>query len=295
MTIAFYSVAEHHAFSIRPIYQKMKKMGKDVVSLFNKHPKNTLKYSRIVSSSAFDIPASKRKNTIYHFHSLSPYHTNPAEDDYKYIPLFKGVMFPGEWWVSKWKKLPEHWAVVGWPKNDLLREEGRHSGRTILYASSMHDFQRMKTLRLLIKLSKMFNFFLTIKLHSGTALWYPKQCKALRKEIKGLANVYESDVSGDVVRLFPYVDVLVSESSGALWEFLATGKPSIQMEHAKRWNRLFPGGVVRANFNNLGRIVEVCLDNPETYDFSKWRLKVMGKIDGRAMDRAIKFIEEVFA
>ncbi|GAG87386.1 unnamed protein product, partial [marine sediment metagenome] len=54
----------------RPIYNKMFKMGKDVVSLFNQPVNKLLSQTKIVSGTAPDIPPSKRKNTIYHFHSI---------------------------------------------------------------------------------------------------------------------------------------------------------------------------------------------------------------------------------
>ncbi len=285
--IIFYAVAEHHALAIRPIYLKMREMGKDVVPLFNQPPKKLLPYSRIVSSTAPDVPPEKRKDTIYHFHSLAPYHVNPAETDYKYIPLFKGVIFPGKWWVDKWKKLPELWAVAGWPKNDSLKPSTQHE-KTVLYASSMLDFSRMRTLQLLLKLSNEMVFKLMVKPHHGTAMWYPKQLKAMGK----LTEVVDSTI--DVADLFHEADILISESSGALWEFMATGKPSIQMVQAEKWGRRFPGGVCKADFNSLGKVIERCFDNPDLCGASEWSRKVMGEVDGKATLRAIRFIEEVF-
>lgn len=284
MTV-FWSVAEHHALAIRPIYTKMRKMGKDAVPLFNQPVKKLLPHSSIVSSTAPDIPPSKRRNVIYHFHSLSPYHANPAETDYKYIPLFKGVMFPGPWWVDKWKKKPEHWAVVGWPKTDHLKPSTKHE-RTVLYASSMFNMQRMKTLHLLRTLAKKDGFKLLVKPHHGTAINFPKQLTAMAK----VTNILKSTV--DVTSYFHLADILVSESSGSLWEFMATGKPSIQMKQGERWGRIYPGGVYRANFKNLEKIIQHCFDNPHAPD--EWREKIMGAIDGNATLRAIRFIEEVF-
>lgn len=297
MTIAFYSVAEHHALAIRPIYLKMKQMRKDVTSLLNMNPKTTLKYSSIVSSTAPDIPQTKRKNTLYHFHSLHPMHANPTEQDYKYMQLFKGVMFPGEWWVNKWKGLANS-RVVGWPKSDLLYEtkiDDERKGKTVLYASGMHDFDQLKTLKLLIKLGKKLDFQLMVKPHGGRELWYPELCKAMRRQTSDLPFVRWCKPSVDIAQLFHYADVLISESSGSLWEFLATGKPSIQADiNAHRWSRLFPGGVLKPKLNRLEHALKSCLDNPKAYDFSDWRRRVMGEVDGKATDRAIKFIEEVF-
>lgn len=291
MTVAFYAVAEHHSLAIRPIYHKMKEMGKDVVSLLNQPAKKLLPYDKIVSSTAPDIPASKRKNTIFHFHSLAPYHANPAEDDYKYIPLWKGVMFPGSWWVNKWKKKPEHWAVVGWPKTDYLKPSTQHE-KTVLYASSMHNFSRMRTLQLLLNLSSEMRFKLIVKPHHGTFMWYPKQLKAMTE----LTEIVKSTV--DIADLFHEADILVSESSGALWEFMATGKPSIQMVQAEKWGRRYPGGVCKTDFNSLGKVIERCFDSPrivgDVCGASEWCERVMGKIDGKASLRAIRFIEEVF-
>lgn len=283
--IAFWSVAEHHALAIRPIYNKMKALGKNVVDLFNQPPGTLLSYPHIVSGTAVDVPPSKRTDTIYHFHSLSPYHADPSEDDYKYLPLFKGLMFPGEWWVDKWQEKPEHWAIVGWPKSDLLKLPTDHE-RTVLYASSMHDFERMKTLRLLIELSGKIGFKLIVKPHYGTEMWYPEQLAAMSE----LIPIEKS--TGDIFEYFHLADVLVSEASGSLWEFMATGRPSIQMSQAERWNRIYPGGVYKASFDTLEKVLEEAFKAPTST--SDWCKKVMGDIDGKATDRAIAFIEEVF-
>lgn len=302
MTVCFWSAAEHHALAIRPIYNKMRNIGRNVVPLFNQPAKKLLPYNKIVSSTAPDIPPSKRKNTIYHFHSLHPIHANPVEDDYKYMPLFKGVMFSGSWWINKWKKLPKHWAVVGWPKNDLLKKTRSHLGKpyysptrkTVLYGSTMHNLDQLKTLKLLIKLSTKMDFTLMVKSSGGRARWYPDLCKAMQKEIR-THNISWHKPQSDIVNLFPYADVLVSESSGSLWEFLATGRPSIQVDiNAHRWNRLFPGGVLIAKLNKLEQTLKSALNNPDSHDFSKWRTQLMGEIDGKATDRAIAFIEKVF-
>lgn len=291
LTIIFYSSCKHHAFAIQPIYNKMVSQGKDVIAISNQDFKKASGYKQIVSSTAIEA-FPKRNNTIFHFHSLSPYHTNPGEQDYKYIPYFKAVIFPGMWWVNKWKKLPELWRVVGWPKTDSLINLKKLDSKTVLYASSMFDFYRMKTLRLLLHLSHKLKFKLIVKPHHGTAMWFKKELNALVSEAEKEATVIQSDI--DVVSLFGIADILVSEASGALWEFLATGKPSIQMQQGERWGRVFPGGILKANFENLENIVQGCFDNPDITKSSGWCEKVMSKIDGKATKRAIQFIEEVF-
>lgn len=288
--IAFWSVLEHHAISIRPIYNKMRAQGKEVVGLFNRPVGELFPYSCIVSGTAPDIPVSKRCDTIYHFHSLSPLHIKPSEGDYKYIPLFKGVMFPGMWWVDKWPKKPEHWAVVGWPKNDLLQPMTKRHEPTVLFAASMFNFERMKTLATLIELSKKIGFRLIVKPHHGIEAWYPKQLEAMARLVQ------MEDSTADISAYFHLADVLVSESSGALWEFMATGRPSIFMEHSKKWGRSYPGGVLEASFETLEETLGVALRSPGKLSEERtlWRERVMGKLDGKATDRAIEFIEGVF-
>lgn len=291
MTIAFWSILEHHALALRPIYDKMKAQGKDVVALFN-HPKEELlPYPRIVTGSPSNFPRSKRLSAIYHFHSLSPIHIKPREGDYKWLPLFKGVMFPSEWWAAKWPKKPKHWAAVGWPKNDLL-EPRTASGPTVLYASSMFNLQRMKTLRLLIGLSEKMNFKLIVKPHHGIKAWFPKQLVAMAE----LVHLEES--TADIAAYFHLADVLVSESSGVLWEFMATDRPSIQMKHGEdRGHRTYPGGILRATFEALEATLRTAFENPgiASSEIALWREKVMGKLDGKSTDRAIAFIEKVFS
>lgn len=297
--IAFWSVLEHHALAIRPIYNKMKAQGKNVVDLFNHPARELLPYECIVSGTAPNIPRSKRRSTIYHFHSVHPVHANPIERDHKYLPLLKGVMFPGEWWVSHWKRLPPYWRVIGWPKSDLLQsgppQKPKGFSGTVLYATGMHNFDRLKTLHLLIKLSKELGFRLLVKPHGGRTKWYPELLKTVY-EITETSSIQCFDALDDISNLFQYADILVGESSGSLWEFLATGRPSIHVDiNARAWHRVFPGGVVKGTLETLPEILEFCLTHPHHYDFSEWREKVIGKVDGKATDRAIAFIEEVFS
>ena len=291
--IVFYAVAEHHAVAIRPIYEQMKRQGKNVEAVFNQPFQKASEYSSIVSSTAAEAGMAKAKDTIYHFHSLSPYHVNPSEQDYRYIPLFKAVMFPGEWWVTKWKNLPKH-AVVGWPKSDILFQlpETPHE-RTVLYASSMNDFLRMQTLKEMIHLSETADFNLMVKPHGGTAMWFPRQHQAMKETcLSKRVEIIEHAV--DITTLFPLVDVIVSESSGALWEFLATDKPAIQMTQATRYGRPLFQGILHSNITDLGKTIQKCFDNPSICKDIGWREKIMGKVDGKSTDRAIRFIEEVF-
>ena len=289
-TIAFWSILEHHALALRPIYDKMKVQGKDVVALFNHPKKELLPYSCIVTGTASNIPQAKRLNTIYHFHSLAPHHASPREADYKWVPFFKGVMFPGEWWVDKWPKKPEHWAVVGWSKNDLLQPR-TDSEPTVLYASSMFNRQRMKTLRSLISLSRKMSFKLIVKPHYGIKAWFPQQLK----DMAALVHLEES--AADIAAYFHLADALVSESSGTLWEFMATGRPSIQMKQGEdRGRRIYPGGLLRATFETLEATLRTTFETPEVIssEIALWRERIMGELDGKATDRAIAFIEKVF-
>lgn len=296
--VAFWSVCGHHTHATRPIYDKMKASGKPVKAFFGKPFKTVEKYRNVVASTA-QVSPTKRKDTIYHFHSLSPYHTNPHEQDYRFIPLFKAVMFPGEWWVNKWNRLPKHWAVVGWPKTDfIIKQKSKTLGKAVLYAPCMfngvmHGY-RTKTLRLLLRLSKSMSFTLIFKAHGGLRMWFPKEYRALVDELKGKKNVRFASAKIDVASLFGDADVLVSAASGALWEFMATGKPSILLTHAGKWGRTYPGGVLKANFQNLHKVLKKCFENPQICKDTGWREKVMGKLDGKATERAIKFIEEVF-
>ncbi len=292
LTICFYSVAEQHSAAIRPIYRKMKELGKDAVAVFNQPFKKATKYNHIVSSTAQEA-LPRAKNTIYHFHSLSPYHTNPAEQDYKHMKLFKAVMLPGSWWVNKWKNIRKS-KIVGWPKSDFLFGNRKQSStKTVLYASSMHDFNRMKTLKLLITLSKQLSFTLLVKAHGGTYQFYKDQYKNMTSELQK-NKMKLLDPLSDITIVFPLADIVVSESSGVLWEFMATGRPSIHMKQGEKWGRVFPGGVLKADFNSLRLVIKKCFDNPDITKHLGWREKVMGEIDGKACLRAIKFIEETF-
>lgn len=310
MKIAFWSVAEHHQVALLPIYKEMKKKGFNVADLSLKPFKATEAYDGVVTSTAPDVPPSERRRCIYAFHSLAVWHRHPKCEDYPLIPKFKGVMFPGLWWLQPYRnehRLPQHYAVVGWPKSDMLFKPNLECverykwnlnlslpcDKTVLYASSMSDYQRMKTVQLLIQLSRKMRFNLIVKIHQGTNLWYPQTINPVRAALKGL-NLIES--IKDITPLFPLSDVIISESSGTLWEFMITGKPSIQMEHTPPAKK-YPGGVLTANFTSLEEKIKVCLRNPDILkkDRDLWLRKAVNTPDGTATEKAISFIKEVFS
>lgn len=226
----------------------MAQQGKDVLFQISSRPP---KEGNVVTSSAHVAGAYGKplNRFIYLNHSLG---THEIYGDYPIARRFKAVMFPGVWWKAKMKNLPRN-MVVGWPKSDVLFDGKpvEKRGQTLLYASSYTALNRKAALeraryaKIIIKIARKLGFNVFIKPHPAMIDSNFKLLKALgSKNVRVLPRKPENSMS-----IFPLVDAMVSETSGILCEFLATGKPAVQLSRSAK--HVIPGGVFSSKVESI--------------------------------------------
>ncbi len=295
--ITFWTECTHHAQSIKMIYNEMLRRGRDVIWKISKRPP---KKGNFVTSSAqvACVYGKPLDRIIYLNHSLD---RHELSRDYPSARRFKAVMFPGVWWQKRMKNPPRN-RVVGWPKSDILsqvnaarlrRKIGLPIGKVLYYtASYTYRSKKMaenlvRTAKTVFKCARRTGFRTLVKLHPGML---PEYFKMARKAMSRERGVFVlSRHFGNSMIPFPIANALTSETSGVLTEFLATGKPSIQLSPSVKHR--CPGGVFNVKVENLDKILGKLKPHPEA---KKWRNLLMGKVDGRASERAANFIEKVF-
>lgn len=274
------------------------------------------KHDNVVVSYIHGVPKTMREKTIFFTHGLAM-----AElwEDYPATKVCKAVMYPGSYHVRKMRQagmLPKRYAVVGWPKSDLLFSEQLPKiiaeeraklklpyEHTLLYAMSYIDWskerlaRRQILLKELLQLSRKHRFNLIVKTHAWMKKGWAQQLLKPARHKKGVTVIHT--LQFDITRLFPIADALISEQSGTLWEFLATRKPSIQFMPDEERKR-YPGGVLHPKPENLSKRIQDCFKNPKLVEglrspqgSKEWFKKAMNSPDGHATDRAIKFLTEV--
>lgn len=262
------------------------------------------KHGNIITSSGLRAWAygQPHNRIIYINHGLA---RHELYSEYPKARSLKAVLFPGQWWKNHMRTPPLN-RVVGWPKTDILfdsnldiaklrKNVGVPDGRLILYASSWCNFnmdrvhRRLKYAKALSACGEKLGFNILLKPHPGMS---PKNFEFLKKEVEKLGNVYVIPLHWlkNIIALFPLVEALTSEHSGSLMEFLAVNKPAIQLTP---WfeEKKAVGAVFQADINNLTSVFSSLKPHPEV---AKWRKLMMGKVDGKASERAANFIEKVF-
>lgn len=298
LMITFWSECTHHSQSIKMIYNEMVRRGRKVAWKISRRPP---KKGNFVTSSAHVAWAQGKPHNriIYLNHSLD---RHELSRDYPLARKFKAVMFPGVWWQKRMKNPPLN-VVIGWPKSDILfkvnvdrlrKRIGIPKGKTLYYASSYTYrsnkmvVNQIKNAKALFKNARKVGFMTLVKLHPGML---PENFNLAKRAMGKERAVYIlSRNFGNSMIPFPISNVLASETSGLLAEFLATNKPSIQFSASVKHR--CPGGVFNVKVENMNKILSNLKPHPEA---KKWRNLLMGKVDGKASERAANFIEKVFS
>jgi len=223
-------------------------------------------------------------------------------------------LLPGKYWFNLFAKRPfkrDQLIIIGYPKLDILFSPNRNLtikkikerfhfndlpySKTVLYAPSWNWFGFPSFDRSIFSILEMANKLslnLLIKphplLHRSHA--YHK-AKIASKEMKNTRWINPNE---DIVQFYLIADILVSDTSSTLREFMLTGNPSIQLTNIRRKELLFPE-VMWASLENLPETVVRAVDNPGEYaSVRQKRVKeLFFKLDGRASERAVRFIREV--
>ena len=98
----------------------------------------------------------------------------------------------------------------------------------------------------------------------------------------------------DIFSFYLFADILISDVSSTLREFMLTDKPSIQLTNIPRQELLFPG-VIWSSLENLPKTIVQAVDNPDESAPArrKWIKRLFFKPDGHASERAVRVIKKI--
>ena len=206
-------------------------------------------------------------------------------------------------------------TVTGFTKLDLLETDWHHKKgdnkkTTILYAPTFFPSSLQKTIPFLHDLS---SYKIIIKLHHfyWTKPRYIRIRKNLEYSIKNKKNIYlVSFEKYNLIDQFLKSDILISDYSSAIFEFLPFNRPIIQtVYYSLRWRyKLFPYLLdKRLDLDRIEALdfIEVCQDEKRLQNIlnttlnnpnrlSKQRLNAcstyLGQVDGQASKRVVDAI-----
>lgn len=265
------------------------------------------------------------EKTVYVFHSLGPNEGESAPP----VPKIMGQLLSGPYWLEQQKtRYPaEHHRLkmVGWPKSDIVFSPKRREiearvrkelnlspkKKTVLWGGChlalplreryVTHPQIRNVWDSLCQAKRELGFNLIVKPHVWTGFKLGGAPLDIPEEWEGEDVIWlDPRVSGNIYEQFLVADVLVSDFVESLpVEFLLMRKPSII------WSRDFGGAtfgggepfpVIEAEPQNIGKIVEEGLDNPEmgiVEETESWSEKMFYRPDGHASERAVDAILEL--
>ena len=208
-------------------------------------------------------------------------------------------------------------VVTGFPKLDIMKKDNTElketlnldpNKKTILYAPTFYPSSIEVFGDRLGKLTRKFN--LIVKLHHFS--WVLKKYKHQRVLFENLALIYDHIrlipvEFTNIAELYNLSDVLLTEASSTLFEFLATENPVIVCEFKHlRWNhRLFTSRFTKRMDHEInsqldfvyklkkpGRlkkmIEKAIIEQPARAELLRKRqMDILGIVDGKAADRVV--------
>jgi len=239
-----------------------------------------------------------------------------AESDYAVQQLEKsGSLHNSEVYKIGYPKLDPLFQTAMFNKEDIIRSLGLDvNKKTVLYAPTYKPTSVYDLKDAIFEATQNYN--LIIKLHHYA--WKGKYARHSQHKIfERRLNKYDHAViisheSYSIIPLLYVADTLVSEASGAITEFLATGKIGViyemddkQMRHAdgqrllveERQNFLKDSFVHISSPDELSAgIAKVLNPSQKMIETAKKdRNKYFYKLDGKASVRAKKMIEKLYA
>lgn len=317
---------------LRPIHDKLKEFGYDVTLLLTcsrEECEKKIPESKVYVESHHVVPDNNKHKTVYYYHGLSMLEWGAGSN-----VQYKLVLVPGEYYNIYSDKLLENTEVkiVGWTKSDILflnsgkqkqiKEEVKKKfnlelpkQKTIAYMpTGVVGVMFNESIFPIIEIARRLNANLIVK---------PSLDRIYEKFNLNIATKFTEDESninwidsrfGDVTSLFLFADVLISDISSVLTEFMISTKPAIQLTNfletpeifSKRnvslrgpqlKNYLVPGAI-KSDIGNLENSIEKLFNNPSMglEERTKWINRAIYKPDGHASERAanaiIKVIDE---
>lgn len=236
-----------------------------------------------------------------------------------YNPRIDVRYIEGEYRQKEFKRreIDTNLVVTGFPKLDIMTKDYSKlkeklsldpDKKTILYAPTFYPSSIEVFGDQLGELTREFN--LIIKLHHFS--WIFKKYKHQRNLLEKLSEKYKHIhlipvEFSNIAELYNLSDVLLTEASSTLFEYLATGNPVVVCDFMHlRWNhRLLPFRFNKRMDNEinsqldfvyrlktpgeLNKIVEkAIIERPERLELIQKRQKqILGVVDGKASERVV--------
>jgi len=240
--------------------------------------------------------------------------------------LWRGWLVPGEKFANGYPKyLRDHVKVVGFPKLDLFFSEKKKEmmevvreqcalklpfPNTVIYAPTFWPSYSLQVIqdsveigRRLIEASQSDDFNLILKAHTnigrnGYGLGLLKLMEKYQKKsginclIPPGKMIRSKGWVDNIVPLFWFADVLVSDYSSTLREFMVTDKPSVQV--LSPFYKPLPG-MYHTELNQLTETLSRAFDRiADPHEERLLQVKhYMFKADGHSSDRAISALLEL--
>lgn len=277
----------------------------------------------------FDITSMK----VLVFHSV-PYKR------YCFIPeclKYDLILLPGEYHRKKMCEMfnvedVDKLQVVGWPRvdgfinnefsnedrNDFLQMLGlKPESKTVMYAPTWNSFGKNRlfpksfggdnsnSLELFCRKFSELNVNLIVRLHPVmTKLMNDKKLHKIAEKysICWIHKKVKDNVDVCYEKFLRATDILVSDISGIITDFMVLNKPIIYVEPDSRefnWEEAdlpkeFRAGRVVASLEELIEAVKISLNRPDEYKAKRQEVlkRVFYKLDGKATERATNVILE---
>lgn len=309
--VAFMGGAAHGLSVIMPIYEEMVRQG--FSPIFTEKPIKDEANLLYVCSMA-PPPKEIRKKTVWIPHGVG------YEHPYAWNLECLKCLLPGPYWYNIYARRPfrnDQFTIVGWPKGDVLFSSNKRRivneiqqkycinlpyEKTILYAPSFglvtygNPYASFdNSIFHILKLAHQLKMNLIIKVHPFIS---KSSAKAVFSKAKSLSqrmsNTSWIDKDTDCTPLFLLADVLISDHSSILREFMLTNKPSIQLTPVIAEAFKFEG-VIHSSLEELPEKVVQAVNNPSESEFArkKWVNELFYRNDGNATKRAVRVIKEL--
>lgn len=309
-SVACISVTPHGASTIRPVFNELRKQGINCKWVSNPIH-DGINYLYLCSQHGFrDIV----NQTVFLPHGIGHEIPEPFHLRYKKL-LLSGLKDLESFGHRPFRK--DQLELIGYPKSDILFSPDKELimnstknhfcldfpyKKTILYAPSFNAFSSSpldssfdKSIFSIIAMAQKLEMNLIIKTHplihrnSNKEIYF--NAHKLSKKIK---NIFWIDKNvEDITPLYLLSDVLVSDQSSVLYEFMPTDKPSIQLTNIHK--RLLFEGTIKSSLENLPNTVNRVVDSPSEYLYEQRKQikKRIFKPDGHASERAVEIIKKL--
>lgn len=269
----------HTEWALLPIYEELKRQKFDVECV------QTYRGQQLVDAEAYlystaDIPRELNDKSFFVPHSIA--------DEFLYggrASFVPGPYYASDEYKTKWNLGNGSVIETGWAKLDELfccekLQLNLPHERTVLYSPT----QNLDAYAPLVHICSKLGVNLIVKVHHRLkdfakcamtpAVWIP----------------WEKSVTP----LYHIADVLVSDISSTLREFIATDKPTIQLLTDVS-DKDYYGGMLHSSIADLESTLRKALENPDEIakERREWRDKLFYKLDGHASKRVVKALKQI--